>query len=204
MGAVCCDQNKRPIPDINREVGNLGEAGKNQQSVVTARLAKREIQFWPCFPATVHTNWNLSHKLPRQYVFGPGHSHDEKKLSIRTPELTLGNIEEFNIDSNEESPQTNDLAARELMFDEEMNTLAIKIAEIFPGIPLLGIDFIKHSETGELFALEINGGGNTWNFSSRLAEKGRRVISKEDRVKQFDAWNVCARALVEKTRSHAS
>lgn len=128
----------------------------------------------------------------------------KKSSSTRTPELTLGNIEDFNIDSNQESPQANDLAARELMFDDEMMALAIKIADIFPGIPLLGIDFIKHIETGELFALEINGGGNTWNFSSRLAEKGRRVISKEDRVKQFDAWNVCARALVEKTRSHAS
>ena len=40
--------------------------------------------------------------------------------------------------------------------------LGIKIAEAFPGLPLLGIDIVKHSETGELFALEVNGGGNTW------------------------------------------
>ena len=128
----------------------------------------------------------------------------KKCSSSRMPDLTVADIEEFVIDSNYESPQANDLAARELVADDEIMAFAVKIAEVFPGLPLLGIDIVRHSETGELFALEINGGGNTWQFSSRHAEQGRRVISKEERVKQFDAWNTCARALVEKTRGHAS
>lgn len=128
----------------------------------------------------------------------------KKCSSTPMPDLMAPGIEEFAIDSNYESPQSTDFAARELVVDDEMRAFAIKIADVFPGLPLLGIDILKHSETGELFALEINGGGNTWQFSSRHAAPGRLVISKEERVEQFDAWNTCARALVEKTRSHAS
>lgn len=128
----------------------------------------------------------------------------KKCSSSRMPDLTTPGIEEFAIDSNYESPQSADFSARELVIDDEIKAFAIKIAEVFPGLPLLGIDILKHSETGELFALEINGGGNTWQFSSRHAAPGRLVISKEERIKQFNAWDTCARVLVEKTRMHAS
>ena len=127
-----------------------------------------------------------------------------KRSNVPIPDLANASIEELNIDSNHESPRENDFAARELVVDDEIMAFATRIAKIFPGLPLLGIDIIRHSRTGELFALEINGGGNTWQFSSRHAAQGRLVISKEERVKQFDAWNTCARALVETTRSHAS
>ena len=131
--------------------------------------------------------------------------HMMKKCSSSPmPDLTAPGIEEFAIDSNHESPQSTDFAARELVVDDEMKAFAIKIAEVFPGLPLLGIDILKHSETGELFALEINGGGNTWQFLSNHAAPGRLVISKEERIKQFNAWDTCARVLVEKTRMHAS
>jgi hypothetical protein len=128
----------------------------------------------------------------------------KKRSNIPMPDLADTSIEELNIDSNHESPGENNFAARELVVDDEIMAFSTRIAGIFPGLPLLGIDIVRHSKTGELFALEINGGGNTWQFSSRHAAPGRLVISKEERVKQFDAWNTCARALVEKTRSHAS
>lgn len=128
----------------------------------------------------------------------------KKRSNVPILDLANASIEELNIDSNHESPGENNFAARELVVDDEIMALSTRIAGIFPGLPLLGIDIIRHSKTGELFALEINGGGNTWQFSSRHAAQGRLVISKEERVKQFDAWNTCARALVEKTRSHAS
>jgi len=124
------------------------------------------------------------------------------KKSTAAPMPNLENMvsEGTSIDSNHDSAS----AARELVTDDEIMALAIKIADVFPGLPLLGIDIIRHVETGELFALEVNGGGNTWQFSSRQAAHGRLIIGKEERVKQFDAWNTCARVLVEKTRSHAS
>ena len=123
-----------------------------------------------------------------------------KSTAAPMPDLESMIGEGTSIDSNYDSAS----AARELVADEEMMALATKIADIFPGLPLLGIDIIKHLETGELFALEINGGGNTWQVSFRQAAHGRLIIGKEERVKQFDAWNTCARVLVEKTRSHAS
>lgn len=128
----------------------------------------------------------------------------KKRSNIAIPDMTTSSLEEMNIDSNHESPGESDFAARELVVDDEIVAFASRIAGIFPGLPLLGIDIVRHSKTGELFALEINGGGNTWQFSSRHAAPGRLVISKEERVKQFDAWNTCARVLVEKTRSYAS
>jgi hypothetical protein len=128
----------------------------------------------------------------------------KKRSNIPIPDLADTSIEDLNIDSNHESPGENSFAVRELVVDDEIMAFSTRIAGIFPGLPLLGIDIVRHSRTGELFALEINGGGNTWQFSSRHAAPGRLVISKEERVKQFDAWNTCARALVEKTRSHAS
>ena len=128
----------------------------------------------------------------------------KKRSNIPVPDLADTSIEELNIDSNHESPGENSFASRELVIDDEIMAFSTRIAEIFPGLPLLGINIVRHSKTGELFALEINGGGNTWQFSSRHAAQGRLVISKEERIKQFDAWNTCARVLVEKTRSHAS
>jgi hypothetical protein len=124
----------------------------------------------------------------------------KKSTAARMPDLANMVSEGTSIDSNYDSAS----AARELVTDDDIMALAVKIADVFPGLPLLGTDIIKHTETGELFALEINGGGNTWQFSSNQAAHGRLIIGKEERIKQFDAWNICARVLVEKTRSHAS
>ncbi len=124
----------------------------------------------------------------------------KKSTTARMPDIDNVIAEGTSIDSNYDSAT----AVRELVIDESIMALGIKIAEAFPGLPLLGIDIVKHSETGELFALEINGGGNTWQFSSNQAAHGRLIIGKEERIKQFDAWSTCAHALVEKTRSHAS
>jgi hypothetical protein len=74
---------------------------------------------------------------------------------------------------------------------------ARQVAGCFPRIPLLGVDILQHHETGELFALEINAGGNTWHFSSKAAASGRTAVGREARMEQFGAWDVAARALIE-------
>ena len=43
-----------------------------------------------------------------------------------------------------------------------------------------------------------------FNPESQHAAGGRLVIGKDERVRQFDAWNTCARALVRKTRQLAN
>ncbi|MGB5093110.1 MAG: hypothetical protein WBN97_07350 [Parvibaculum sp.] len=87
--------------------------------------------------------------------------------------------------------------------DPEVLAFARKAARAMPRIPLQGMDFIREEKTGKLFILEVNPGGNTWHFSSKLSEEGRKEITREQRMAQFDAWKVVARVLAERTRAEA-
>lgn len=107
-------------------------------------------------------------------------------------------------DSNAEDASAKQHGARKLFFDPEAAHLGRRISEVFEGLPLLGIDVLRHEKTGKLFALEVNPGGNTWQFSSHHAASGREVIGKQDRVRQFDAWNTCARRLAEVCHAQAA
>ncbi len=80
---------------------------------------------------------------------------------------------------------------------------ARRAARALPRIPLLGLDIVRQAGTGLLYVLEGNPGGNTWHFSSRLAEEGRKEISRKQRIEQMDAWGIAARVLAERTLSDA-
>ena len=86
-----------------------------------------------------------------------------------------------------------------LIIDGEMNELAKKVSKTLPDYPLLGIDVMRDEETSKLYVIEINGGGNTWAFSSEMAQKLRLQVSREALVEQYAAWDVAAEALVMKT-----
>ena len=88
--------------------------------------------------------------------------------------------------------------------EEEVLAIARRAARALPRIPLLGLDIVREARTGRLYVLEANPGGNTWHFSSKLAEEGRKEISREQRIGQMDAWGVAARVLAERTRAEAS
>jgi hypothetical protein len=87
--------------------------------------------------------------------------------------------------------------------DEEANKLAIKVASTFPNNPLLGIDIIRDIETNKLFVLEVNLGGNTWAFSSNIAKNVRFVLGKNEMVRQYNAWDKAAVALIRATNEMA-
>lgn len=87
--------------------------------------------------------------------------------------------------------------------EEEVLTVARRAARALPRIPLLGLDIVRQAKTGHLYVLEANPGGNTWHFSSKLAEEGRKEISREQRIEQMDAWGIAARMLAERTLSEA-
>jgi hypothetical protein len=70
-------------------------------------------------------------------------------------------------------------------------------------VALHGCDIVRDNETGRLFVLEINPGGNTWSFSSQWAAQLRAELNMPDLSTQFDAWKACARLLVQRTRSEA-
>ncbi|MBI1261561.1 MAG: hypothetical protein GC184_07530 [Rhizobiales bacterium] len=91
-----------------------------------------------------------------------------------------------------------------LQADPEVLEFARRASSAMPRIPLQGMDFIREEKTGKLYILEVNPGGNTWHFSSQMSEEGRREISREQRMAQFDAWKVVARVLASRVRNEAA
>lgn len=88
---------------------------------------------------------------------------------------------------------------------EDVLALAKRVAAAFPRIPLLGIDIIREESSEKQYALEINGGGNTWHFSSNMWAKLRQLHPEliPDLKRQFSSFDVAAEALVRWTRKHA-
>ena len=54
---------------------------------------------------------------------------------------------------------------REFTRDADILELARRAYSTLPEIPLQGLDIVREAETGGLFVLEANPGGNTWIFS---------------------------------------
>jgi hypothetical protein len=88
----------------------------------------------------------------------------------------------------------------------EIHEFALRMAAAFPSIPLLGCDIIADACTGELYALEVNAGGNVWHFSSKMMAESR--TRKPDVIKkiheQYGAFDVAAKALIKTTRRMAA
>ena len=91
-----------------------------------------------------------------------------------------------------------------LVQDPAVFAFARRVYAAVPEIPLHGLDIVREAATGELYALEINPGGNTWPFSCNdyIADH-QRQIGVQDLSVFFDSWTVAARALVAKTRAEA-
>ena len=74
-----------------------------------------------------------------------------------------------------------------------------------PDIPLQACDIVREAATGRLFILEINAGGNTWDFSSKRVADLREKLGGRDRlVALYDPWPKAARALIAKVRELAA
>ena len=91
-----------------------------------------------------------------------------------------------------------------MLKDDEVIEFARKAAKAMPAIPLQGIDVIREAATGKLFALECNPGGNTWHFSSEMSAEGRMQLGREERIAQFDAWDVAADVFIKRVLEEAS
>jgi hypothetical protein len=105
-----------------------------------------------------------------------------------------------NIVSNFEA----DDGGTELSNDAEILDFARRMHAAQPGIPLQGLDILRHTRTGKLYALESNCGGNTWGFSSEMGEKARRFFGGTGpMIEQFGAWDIAADALIKRTRAEA-
>jgi len=107
---------------------------------------------------------------------------------------------------------------RELVSDPDVLELARRVHAACPDIPLKGIDIVREEGSGRLLVLEMNGGGNTWHFSSKggwhsRLELGEDLGAAPDRlqdagreamIRQFDAFRTAARVLADATVAEAS
>ncbi|MBL8894615.1 MAG: hypothetical protein JNJ53_08435 [Rhizobiales bacterium] len=88
--------------------------------------------------------------------------------------------------------------------DDEILAFARRMHSVFPTLPALGCDILRRASDGQLFALEINGGGNCWHFSSYAAKHRERLGGREGMVAQFGAWTVAANSLIRMVRQYAA
>jgi hypothetical protein len=92
---------------------------------------------------------------------------------------------------------------RVLAYDEDVLDLARAAANVFPEVACHGIDILRETGTGKLWVIEMNPGTNVWMFSSDISAhyepKFRRSL-----YTQFNALDIAAELLIEKTRAEAS
>jgi hypothetical protein len=107
---------------------------------------------------------------------------------------------------------------RRLVKEPDIQRLAERVHAQFPDMPILAIDVLRDAVTRELYVLECNPGGNTWHFSSKIGEKLRlgfgnakvngvaraNQIARRMFMEQYGAFDIVAKALVEKTHRLAS
>ncbi len=97
---------------------------------------------------------------------------------------------------------------RDILFEKNPEALALaeRVAEAFSDIPLLAIDIVIEASSNKMYVLEINAGGNTWHFSSKMWAERRAKNPKliEEMKLQCSAFDSAAQVLVEKTRQLAS
>jgi predicted ATP-grasp superfamily ATP-dependent carboligase len=90
-----------------------------------------------------------------------------------------------------------------LAYDRDVLDLASSVHKKLAFTSVMGIDLVRQESTGELYVLELNPGGWTWHLSSAYGQQSA-IEHALDRYGQFNALNVIADTLVEKTRELAS
>ncbi len=97
---------------------------------------------------------------------------------------------------------------RENLLDSSPEPIALakRVAGAFSDIPLLAIDIIIEENSNRIYVIEINAGGNSWHFSSKMwAERRAKNPELIRQMKlQYSAFDSAAKVLVEKTRQLAS
>ncbi len=86
--------------------------------------------------------------------------------------------------------------------DQEIVSLGERAHRAFPECPVIGVDIVRESQSGKLYVLEVNPHGAVWHLSSALAKKMDPEHIRE-RYAQFDALDLAADLLIQKTRADA-
>lgn len=107
--------------------------------------------------------------------------------------------------------------SRRLINDPDMIEMAERVHAALPLIPMLAVDCVREANTGKIFVLECNAGGNTWHFSSKVGKKLRmgfgdektngaekaNAIARKMFIDQFGAFDIVADQLTRATHSIA-
>jgi hypothetical protein len=91
---------------------------------------------------------------------------------------------------------------RAICNDPEIVSLGQRAHAAFPECPVIGVDIIRERRSGRLFVLEVNPHGAVWHFSSPFA-KNLDPEYVRARYAQFNALDLAADLLIEKTRTEA-
>jgi hypothetical protein len=92
----------------------------------------------------------------------------------------------------------------EFQVPKEITDFAKAVYPSFPNTPLQACDIVREAATRELFILEINAGGNTWDFSSRRVAASREMLGgREKLISLYSPWPKAATALIKKTKELA-
>jgi hypothetical protein len=86
--------------------------------------------------------------------------------------------------------------------DAEIILLGERAHEAFPECPVLGVDIIRESQSGRLYVLEVNPHGVVWHLSSEFIKNLDPEYVRE-RYTQFNALDLAADLLIQKTRAEA-
>lgn len=93
---------------------------------------------------------------------------------------------------------------REFTSDADILDLARRTYAAIPEAALQGVDIIREAQSGKLYVLEANPGGNTWIFSKGdMTVRLKAALGVERLTDQFDAFRTAAKALIDRTRTEA-
>jgi hypothetical protein len=136
----------------------------------------------------------------------------QEKVPQVAPGKTDEEIERHRITSNTGT-------FREILLGVEDGILALAsmVGEAFPDIPALGVDIIREQNSGKLYVLECNPGGNIWHFSSKLTAgvrqrlggaslvgaKKAEAIGRQMLINQLGAFDRAAEVLARKVQQLA-
>lgn len=90
-----------------------------------------------------------------------------------------------------------------LNHDQDILDFGRDVHAKFPELPSLGIDILRHQNTGELFVMEMNATGGSWHLSSNYGLAQQRKYGL-DYYNQFGALGIMADAFIDATRRLAS
>jgi hypothetical protein len=124
------------------------------------------------------------------------------QTTARTPRPPLDSSPEVLAQIPVKARRRDGPVAREFTSDTDILDLARLTYSALPEIPLQGVDIVREHDSGKLYLLEANPGGNTWIFSKGdMTARLEAALGGKRLADQFDGFRRAAEVLIERTRA---